>query len=320
MMDEEAEGALPSGAVESQPELMEGIVVSDVHTGPQASRVESLRRILQAVDLDLAQQIGTKAIGSAISTAMDQGQPAIYGLGLLDLPKRMFEAIPRFFWAYASRNDDFYKVGEVEQPIYIPVFQVLCQGGAAERFTSAIRYSSEEAREVTVDLIVKGLGVNYDSTVTETRTFSSGNIAGSFQIGIPAILTTETYRHHTNDDLTGVRSMIRSVAGTPQPIPEGDRSFAQLDGLKYGAGQYFGMKDGTPTESYKIVSQETLKATLSFPGFEDPNKFGLEARVRNDTSLEVAFELAKKGRFTRHYAKGSPLAQKFDATEVDYAD
>lgn len=213
---------------------------------------------------------------------------------------------------------DFYQVGEAEvKRVYVPILQVLCAGGAEQRFTSKIDFSASGDSTLNLSLSLKGVGLNYDSTREVAVSYSpAAPISGAFQLSLPALLETRRYRHRTNDDLTGIRSAIIAVDAEASLITPGEAEYADLSNIPYGQSKRFGALKTLATLGYAMTRTDALKATLSFPFFKEAGEFGLTAAVSSATGLELGFTTTKKGVFSQQVSTDGPLAHMFDATNL----
>lgn len=294
--------------------------VIDVFSSDQEDNTEAMKRLVNTAINFSSGRKSTFDLSSLDKLTTIGTSETYLSKDVDDSFRRLFRSIPKWFVEFFIKPDDFYKVGEPKyKTIYVPMFQVLCQGGAESRFVSEVRYSSKDSAEFALDLQLEGIGVNYDSHDSFSVSFKTlDDISGSYQVSIPAFLKIETFRHKTNDDLTGTRSAITSVGSEASLIKPEEKDFATIDGLHYPAEFRFGLPDNLAEVSYKLEEGDTLEGSVSFPLQKDAGKFGLKATIRSETSLEVDFRSTKKGVFDRYLATNSRLAQKFDATNVDY--
>lgn len=215
---------------------------------------------------------------------------------------------------------DFYQIGPTEYKIvYIPFLQVLCMGEAEERFTSRISYTEDGQQTLDLFLSLKGVGLNYDASSDLTVSFSvSDPVTGAFQLSVPARLETRTYRHRTNDDLTGARSAIVEVNAEASLVTPGEPDFAVLSEITYGLPKRFGALKNLTKLAYAMNASHALKGTLSFPFLKEAGEFGLAASVSKSTGLELEFNTTKTGVFKQSVGSNGPLAHLFDATDLEY--
>ena len=215
---------------------------------------------------------------------------------------------------------DFVQVGSPEYKIvYVPFLQVLCVGDAEARFTSDISYTEDGKKALNLSLSLKGVGLNYDASSDLSVSFSvSDPVSKTFQLSVPARLETRTYRHRTNDDLTGTRSAIVEVDSEASLVTPGEADFAEVADISYGLPKRFGALKNLTKLAYAMNANHALKGTLSFPFLKEAGEFGLTASVSKSTGLEVVFNTTKTGVFKQSVGSDGPLAHVFDATDLEY--